>query len=830
MLMDLRLALRSFRRSPAFTTTAVLTLAVGIGGCAAIFSLVDAVLLRPLPYDEPDRLVRIWEANLNESDMRADVSPGTFVDWRARSRTFADIAIFSSSSEESSDIGGLVIGTPVGSLQVRTASISANLFSMLGVHPVLGRGIEGHLAPAERLTVVIGYDLWRNAFAGDPDIVGKAISIEGRTTQTVAGVMPEGFTFPGRTEVWSADDFTRVGLTRRGFRSWGAIGRLTPDTTIAAARADLQAISTRLAEEYPATNRNWSATLLPLHDATVENYRTALLTLFAAVGFVVLVGCANVANLLLARGVMRQRELGVRTALGATRRRLTRQLFTETAVLTAFGLIAGWLLALTALPLLVQFAADTIPQLETARLNAPVFGFATLLTVVTMFAIGVAPALVASRTDVSSAMAADGERSAGFSTGAASQRWIVAIEVAASLVLVAGAVLLIQSFVRMRMIDLGFDPAHVVTLQARMPLFRFSGAPSLQGWVLVRNATGVALDRIRAIPGVQSAATTNDLPLSGALITADIDLQPEERRSSQRRTAESRSAVYRRVSPDYFRTIGMALVQGRDFTAADGTTDEQLTSRSAPPRDGSIIVNEKAARLWWPDGTALGRYVSSNYDRTTTPRRRIIGVVADARGDRIVAPPPPEVYVPYFEDPGFAMTFVVRTTLPPATLAPLLQRALLDVDPQFSTAAVRPMADVVDAAMGSRRFSTLITALFAGIALALAAIGVYGVLAFGVARRRREIGIRMALGATRGDITRLFLRQASRPILAGIVAGLAGALAVSRLIAGLLYGVAPTDPVSFAASTALLAAIALTASYLPVRLALRTDPATALRA
>jgi putative ABC transport system permease protein len=527
---------------------------------------------------------------------------------------------------------------------------------------------------------------------------------------------------------------------------------------------------------------------------------------------------------------VRQRELGIRTALGATRGRLTRQLFTETAVLTALGLIAGWLLAGAALPRLVRLASESVPRLESAGLSATVFGFASLLTVLTMFAIGVAPALLGSRTDVSAAIAADGERSAGLSTGAAGQRWIVAVEVAASLVLVAGAVLLIQSFVRMRMIDLGFTPQRVLTFEARIPLFRFSDAPFLQGYVLIRNASRDALDRIRSIPGVQSAATTNDLPLSGALITADIDLDPDERRTNQRRAAGSRSAVYRRVSPDYFRTMGMSLRQGRDFTAADGTTDEQLTSRSAAPRDGTIIINETAARLWWPDGTALGRYVSTNYDRTITPRRRIVGIVADTRGDRIVAAPPPEVYLPYFEDPAFGGTFVVRTSLPAAALAPLLRRELMAVDRQFSVTAVRPMVDIVDDAMGSRRFSTLITALFAGVALALAAIGVYGVLAFGVARRRREIGIRMALGATRGDITRLFLRQASGPILAGIVAGLAGALALSRLIAGLLYGVAPTDPVSFAAATSLLAAIALTASYLPVRLALRTDPAAALRA
>jgi hypothetical protein len=260
MLMDLRLALRSFRRSPAFTTTAVLTLAIGIGGCAAIFSLVDAVLLRPLPYYEPERLVRIWEANLTEGYMRAAVSPGTFVDWRTRSRTFADIALFSSSSEESNDIGGAIIATPAGSVQIRTAVVSANFFSMLGVRPFIGRGIEGHLAPTESRTVVISHDLWRSAFAGDPDIVGKAIGIEGRTVQTVAGVMPPGFSFPGRTEMWNADDFTRIGFTRRGFRSWGAIGRLKPGATFEAARADLQAISTQLAEEYPATNRDFSAT------------------------------------------------------------------------------------------------------------------------------------------------------------------------------------------------------------------------------------------------------------------------------------------------------------------------------------------------------------------------------------------------------------------------------------------------------------------------------------------------------------------------------------------------------------------------------------------
>jgi putative ABC transport system permease protein len=824
--MDLKLAVRGLRRSPAFTVSAVMTLAIGLGGCMAMFTLVQAVLLRPLPYPDADRLVRIREHQPDGT--QSEVSPGSFVDWRQRTATLSDIALFSDDND-SVDVGGSVITTPIGTIQVIDAVVSANFFSVLGVRPLLGRVIQGVLAPEVERGVVIGYALWRDAFAADPGIVGSAIRIEGRTVNTVVGVMPEGFSFPGRTQLWRADDFTRIGGTRRAFRSWGAIGRLRSGSSVEGAVADLSAISRQLEVEHPATNAGWTVSVQPLQDSQVGGYRRALLVLLGATALVILVGCANVSNLLIARGAARHREVAVRAAIGATRGRIVRELLTESLLIATVGVAGGLALAWWLLPSAVRLVGEVVPRVAGARLDGPAFALAALLLAATTLLIGLVPALKASRADLSGAIAAGGERSVSGGGRLGVQQWMVAVEIAASLVLLSGALLMIQAFARLRAIDVGFDPAHVVAAYARLPIFGAEADNPLRRWVVLRNGTDQALQRLRTVPGVQAVAVTNDLPLSGSALLADIAFDEEPLRSGREMEVSGRRAIYRRVSPGFFRTMGMTLRSGRDFRRDDASTEAQLLSPRSEPREGAIIVNEAAARQWWPGLDPLQQSIRTNYDRVTTSSRRVVGVVADVRAGALTEPPSPEVYVPYFEDPSFAMTFVLRTTLPPDAIGPAIRRELIAVNRDFSTAAVRTMDDVVTRSMGSAPFRTLIVSVFSGVGLVLAAVGVYGVVAFGVAQRRREIGIRIALGARPADVAQLFLVQAIVPIGLGTVAGLAGAVALGRVIASLLYGVSPTDPYTLLTAAALIGSVGLIASYLPVRRALRAAPVAALR-
>jgi predicted permease len=456
--------------------------------------------------------------------------------------------------------------------------------------------------------------------------------------------------------------------------------------------------------------------------------------------------------------------------------------------------------------------------LAEARLSAAALGWCAVAVVVTACLAGLLPALRISRPDLQSAIRPDGERSKGLHTDTRLQRMIVAGELATCLVLLVGAMLFIQTFVRLKAIDLGFDPEHVISIEARVPIYR---TLARNRWQLLAADTTAVLQRLRSIPGVQAASTASDVPLSGTLLTTEVMLPGEPR---------SRPALYHAVSPDYFTTMGMTLVQGRDFTEDDASDLARLPDpAAATPREGAVIVNETTARAFWPAGNVLGQLLSTSLDARALSGRRVVGVVRDARSATLRGVPPADVYVPYLEDPSFAMTLLVRTALPADRIVPTLRREMRDVSADLSTANIRMLDDIVSDSMGSSRFSALVVSAFAVTALLLSAVGVFGVFAFGVASRVREIGIRMALGASGPDITRLFLKQAAGPICAGVTAGALGALAVGRIIAALLFGVAPTDPVSFAAATVLLVAVALAASHLPVRRVVRTDPARALR-
>ena len=815
MWADFLVASRSLRRSPIFTATAVATLALGIGASTAIFSVVHAVLLRPLPFRDPDQLVRIWEANLAEGNERALVSAANFNDWRSRSRTFEDAALFNAFTDPT------VLGVGDASIQAKQAVVTPNLFALLGVQPAVGR-LFGVLpekrGPLDGTEVILSHGLWQRAFGGDSGVIGRPVRIEGAAGSVVVGVMPPGFSFPEGTDFWTPMDSMRAGAARRGMRMYGAIGRLSPNVSVATARSDLQSIAKSLASEYPASNARWTIAILPLHESVVGSHQLALVTLFAAVSFVMLVGCANVSNLLLARGIGRRGELAIRAALGASRARIVRLLLAETVVLAAVGATAGLLFARLVLPGLIQLAGDNVPRLADAGISSTTLAFSTVVAFLAAIGTGLIPALRQSRTDLRSGLGADGERSTRVGTDIRLQRLIVASELAVCLVLLVGAMLFAQTFVRLRAVDLGFDPEHVISVETRVPIYR-TLAPNR--WQLLASDTAQALERLRSLPGVLAAAAASDLPLAGNLMMTEIRLAGDSR---------TRQALYHRVSPEYFRTIGMTLVQGRDFTSEDMSDLARLPDpRAAVPRQGAVIVNETTARTFWPSGNAIGQFLSTSFDSRPVSRRQVVGIVRDARSESIRGGPPAEVYIPYLEDPSFAMTLLVRTTLPTDQIVPLIRREVRTVSADLSTANVRMLDDVVGDSIRSSRFSAFVISAFAVAALLLSSLGVFGVFAFGVASRVREVGIRMALGAAAPDIVRMFLRQAAGPIVFGVVVGTAGAIALGRLVDSLLFGVASTDAASFAGAASVLVGVALIASYLPVRRVLRAGPARALR-
>jgi putative ABC transport system permease protein len=809
---DWRHGVRIFRQRPLFAVAIVATLGIGIGGSTAMFSLVDAVLLHPVPYREPERLARIWETKSSEGLEGQGVSGADAADVLARSRAIEDLALFEASMTPT------VIGVGDVSVQVRDASVTPNFLRLLGTSPMLGRdfgAVPERSSPLDRRDVIISHALWLGAFGGDPAVIGRTIRLEGVPTGVIVGVMPPGFSLPEGTELWTA---MRPSLRQRDARDDGALVRLAPDASLTRARADLQSIAEGLAREHPETNAGWTIAVTSLQDSLVGDHRLALLTLFAAVTCVVLVGCANVANLLLTRGIARRHELAVRAALGADRSRIVRLLLAETAAMTSAGCVVGLALAAALVPLAVRVAGGDVPRLADARLDGAALIYSVLLATATTLMTGLLPAVRLSRIDLRIGHDLAAERMTPPRTNIRAQRVIVAAELAICFVLLAGAMLFARTLIRLEAVDLGFDPNHVISIDARVPFFR-TLAPDR--WQRAASDIESALERLRALPGVQAAASTLDLPLDGNL-TRTIITRPASSREY--------SAAYHNVSPDYFRTMGMTLVHGRDFTRDDaGALALSPDPRTAAPRAGAVILNETAARMLWPSSDALGQPLSTSFDARLIGGRRVVGVVRNVRSEDRRRDAPAEVYVPYLEDPSFATTLLVRTVLPPDRIVPAIRRVLHDVSADLSLANVRMLDDVVDRSARPTRFNALVVGAFAATSLLLAALGVFGVFAFGVATRAREIGVRIALGATRADLVWMFLRHASIPIGVGLTCGLAAAMALGRLVAALLYGVTPTDPISYLCAGMTLAAVSLAASYLPIRRALRQDPTRALR-
>jgi predicted permease len=802
---DARYGLRALAGVPGFTVAAVLALALGIGATTAIFSVVDAVLLRPLPYREPARLAVLLHRGRNP------VAPANFLDWKRDASSFEAMG---AADFWQANLTG--VDTPE---RVKGLHVTANLLPMLGVPPLIGRLFApDEDAPGREHTVVLGYRLWQRRFGGDPSVLGRTVTLDGEA-HTVVGVMPRGFEFPPfwarGAEMWAAMPLADRAANRSA-QSLRVFGRLSPGTSLPKARAEIATLTGRLEQAYPGTNRD--VRVLSLEDVVVGDVRAALLVLLGAVAFVLLISCANVAHMLLARAATRHKEVALRVALGASRGRMIRQLLTESVLLASIGGLAGVVLAAAATRAVVAFGPADIPRLDTTVLDLRVLVFAVGVSFLTGIAFGLAPAVQASAPDLNRGLR---ESERGSTAGAGRhrlRRLLMASEVSLALVLLVGAGLMIRTFVALRGVDPGFRPDHVLT--AVVSVTGSTAAAPGRRLGFYRDV----LERVRAMPGVVSAGAINHLPLAGDVWGVPFAVEGRPRPA----VGDSPHATFRAVLPGYFETMGLPLVRGRDFTDRDAL--------GAP---GVVIVNEWTARRHWPGEDAIGRRITFD-DLDKNPQWfTVTGVARDAARSDWAAPPEEEVYLPllqsqrYLESPQPQYTYltvVARTRSDPAALVPALREAVRSADRGVTLSEVQTMDEVVARATASPRFYLLLLGSFAAAALALAAVGIYGVMSYSVARRTNEIGIRMALGAQPGDVLRLVMREAVGVAALGGAAGLLIAMLLTRLMGGLLYGVGATDPVTFAAVGATLTFVALVATYVPARHAVRVDPLSALRA
>jgi len=825
LLHDLRYAVRTAWRDRAFSLIAVSTLALGIGANTALFTIVNAILLAPLPFKQPEQLVRVTADFTGQRVKDAGLSIPELFDLRQS-------GIFD-------EIGGV---WPISANltetdepeRVETALVEATYFRMLGVGAQHGRVFDaGDAQPGIAEVAVISDALWKRRFGADPGVLGKRIRID-NDLYSIIGVAPAAFRHPGRStetdvEVWApsgwiASPFSSQPI-RRAYLLQGGLGRLKPGVTAAAAQERIDALTERLRRDYPSDypeGAGWTLRAIPLHDDLVGKVRPALLTLVAAVGFVLLIACANVANLLLARASARQREIAVRRALGASRARLLQQLLTESVLLAATGGIFGLLLAVWGVDGLVRLSPSSLPRLHDVGVDATVLAFTAGLSIATGILFGLAPAIQGSQAEPQQVIRETGRSATAAGRTTRLRSTLVVGEFALALVLLVGAALLVQSFWRLQRVDLGFNPSSVLTARLWLPQPNLpETGPYFTHDARVSFYTRV-LDRIAALPGVDAAGGVTTLPLSGAAGRTAFTI--EGRPSA---TGENLSSESSLVTPGYFRALGIDLVRGRFFDAHDDV--------KAPL---AAVVSESFARQFFPGEEAIGRRIApatrgragaGPLQPAPPMRLTIVGIVRDVKNGRLDAADAPLLYRSVLQTSNLNLTLVVRTRHDPATLAEPLRREVRAVDPNEPLFGVRTMDEVVGATLAERRFTMLLLALFAVTALVLSAIGIYGVMAYFVTQRTHEIGVRMALGASAADVLAMVLGQGARLAAAGVAAGLAGALVVTRAIATLLFGVSARDPATLVALSAALTGVALLACYVPARRATRVDPVNALR-
>jgi putative ABC transport system permease protein len=799
---DLRFGFRQLLGKPGFSLIAILSLGLGIGANTAIFSLVDAALIRPLPFREPDRLVMVWEDATRIGFPRNTPAPANYADWKAQNQVFEEMAALNWRSYNLTDEG-----EPE---KVEAQGVTANFFPLLGVEPQLGRGFTpDEDRPDGNKVALVSHGLWQRRFGGDPALVGKEILLDGQK-RTVIGVMPPGFQFLAKeTGLWVPMALSDQELTNRGSHYLTVLARLKPGVTLAQARADIAHITQRIVRDHPKQGFGLGSVVISLREQLAGEVRPALIVLLVAVGFVLLIACANIANLLLSRGAARYREIAVRSALGAGRGRIVRQLLTESGLLAVAGGVAGTLFAWLSFSFLRQIIPGGMSLHAGVRIDAKVFGFTLLLSLLTGIIFGLAPALQAAKIDLNEALKQSGGRS-GTAAGHRRLRGaLVVIEVALALVLLVGAGLLIKTFLRLRALDIGLNPENVLTLRTALPRGKYGELPKRTEFYQQ------ALERVRALPGVVSAGYTTAAPLTWKGGTNGFSVEGREQGPGQ-------DANSRQISVGYMETIGMRLREGRFF-------DDHDRAQAQPV----AIINETMARQFWSGESALSRRFKLGPVDSKSPWFTIVGVVSDVKQMGLEAPPKAEMYFPYQQMPtmlwNMPRDLLVRTTGDPLNLAASVRQVVWSVDRHQPVSNVRTMDEILAEEVTQRRIGMTLLGTFAALALLLASLGIYGVLSYGVTQRTQEIGIRMALGANRKDVLRLVMADGMRLAAAGVALGLGVSFALTRLMTGLLFGVSASDPFTLVGVTLLLSAVALLACYVPARRAAQVDPMIALR-
>lgn len=801
---DLRFGWRQVRRRPGVALAAVLTLAIGIGATTSIFSVVYGVLLKPLPYREPDRLVQLWETNPLFDWTEANIAPGNMLSWRERNHTIADMAWYFGSDSRAAGLNTMSLGSTGEPVRVSAMSVSANFFDVLGVTPRLGRAFAaGEDTGSPHRLAVLSDAFWRRQLGADPAIVNKTIDLNGRAF-TVIGVMGASFVFENTpTDIWLplTMDLAQVREVRRP-HYLRVVARLKPGATVEQARADLVSIAADLEREYPDTNTQMSVGLGPIEDWFVGPARGPLMAFLGAVALVLLIACVNVANLFLARTLERTREMSLRTALGASRLRLIRQLIAEAGVVALAGAVAGIGLAIVALRLFVTYAPEGLPRMDSVGLNLPVLAFAVVITAVVTLMVGIVPAWQAARTDVRSGLG-DGGRTTPVAGRV--RRWLVGAEVALAVVLLVGAAMTLRSFVALVAVPTGFDLSGLVSARMSLPGIRY-GDDGKSAQFFER-----LTQRLRAESGVVSAGAAARLPLDGANWTGQlyVDGRPD---------IHGREIRHKTVTFGYLETLGLPILTGRTFEPAD------VASGQRP-----VAINKAFADKYFPDGDAVGRRIAGDAPTPKTRWQTIVGVVANEPQDGLGLPAEPELYEPEVEQDDSTMSVLVRSSLPPSEAIALVRRVVREMDSQVALFDVRSMNESVWRSVARERLAMTLAAGFAVSALLLAAVGIFGVAAHGVAQRTREIGVRIAFGATRSDVLSLLLRQELLIVGLGLIAGAAAAMAVARVISAMLFQVGAADWPSYLVAAGALVASAVVACLVPARRALRVDPITALR-
>jgi putative ABC transport system permease protein len=811
---DLRYGARMLRRNPGFAAVAILTLAIGIGANVMIFSVVNGVLLRPLAFPESQRIVTVWETDANRGIVHGTASAAELLDWRDMTHSFQDLsgwrALYFTITGN---------GEPE---QVWGSQVSGNFFRMLKVSPILGRDFSAEDEQrGHEQVVILSYALWQRHYGGDPGIVGKTINLDD-TPYAVIGVLPRGFTLYGTMpefEIWKPFSFDRTQLDREN-HELVVFGRLQNGATVQRAQSEMETIVAQLKRQYPGLDQKNGIHVVGFHDELVKPLRPGLLLLLAAVGFVLLIACANVANLTLARASVREREMAIRASQGAGRRRIFAQMMTESVLLALLGAVAALALAYFGLDVLrlVMPAAGhgQIPHLDWITINARVIGFAFLVSLFTALIFGLAPAIQVVRSELYESLKEGGRGSTVGRRRHFARSVLIVSEVAFSLLLLVGAGLLVRSFARMMSEDLGFNSSKLMTMQAFLPEKHYPASHSIV------NFDNALVDRVSALPGVISAGAVNFLPLTGWTAFCDFDIAGRPNPAS----GEHFAGEYRVSDWRYLRTMGIALKEGRDFTSADG-----------PDSPGVVLINETLAHRYWPDQDPVGKQIKLVFPATLRPwdaqARQgwltIVGIVGDVRDWSWSEPKVAQLYLPDTQNASRIMRLVVRSGDDPAQLTAAIRHVVESIDPNQPITEVSSMDELLSVVLAQRRLNMALLAFFAAIAAVLAAIGIYGVMSYAVTQRSHEIGIRMALGAEPRDVLRMIVNEGMQLAGLGLLLGLVGAIVGTKYLESQLYGVRARDPLTFLSVAASLALVALAACYFPARRATKVDPLTALR-